>query len=58
MLAISLKAGRVCNGYSMANERSVHTFWSEETENGVVLHMRVGTGADVMLTLPSAEVAA
>jgi hypothetical protein len=32
--------------------------WSEKTEDGVVLHMRVGTGADVMLTLPNAEVAA
>ena len=42
----------------MANERSVGTIWSEETENGIVLHMRVGTGADVMLTLPNAEVAA
>ena len=42
----------------MVNERSVGTVWSEETENGVVLHMRVGTGEDVMLTLPIAEVAA
>jgi hypothetical protein len=42
----------------MVNERPVGTVWSEETENGVVLHMRVGTGADVMLTLPNAEVAA
>ena len=42
----------------MANERSVGTIWLEETESGVVLHMRVGTGADVMLTLPNAEVAA
>src|SRR4051812_30638568 len=41
----------------MANERSVGTIWSEKTENGVVLHMCVGTGADVMLTLPNAEVA-
>ena len=42
----------------MVNERSVGTGWSEETEDGVVLHMRVGTCADVMLTLPIAEVAA
>ena len=40
----------------MASERSVGVVWSEETENGVVLHMRVGTGADVMLTLPNADV--
>src|SRR3954454_14518250 len=46
------------NGRSMTNERSVRTIWSEGTENGIVLHMRVGTGADVMLTLPNAEVAA
>src|SRR3954469_3771308 len=46
------------NGRSMTNERSVGTIWSEGTENGIVLHMRVGTGADVMLTLPNAEVAA
>ena len=39
-------------------DRSVGTVWSEETENGIVLHMCVGTGADVMLTLPNAEVAA
>ena len=39
-------------------ERPVGTVWLEETNNGVVLHMRVGTGADVMLTLPNAEVAA
>jgi hypothetical protein len=38
-------------------DRSVGTIWSEETENGTVLHVRVGTGADVMLTLPNAEVA-
>src|SRR3954451_21164695 len=42
----------------MVDEGPVGTVWSEETENGVVLHMRVGTGADVMLTLPNAEVAA
>src|SRR5919112_2057094 len=42
----------------MVNERSVGTVWSEESENGVMLHMCVGTGADVMLTLPNAEVAA
>jgi hypothetical protein len=42
----------------MASERSVGTVWSEESEDGVVLHMCVGTGADVMLTLPNAEVAA
>ena len=42
----------------MANERSVGTVWSEEGETGIVLHMCVGTGADVMLTLPNAEVAA
>src|SRR3954452_6674530 len=42
----------------MTSERSVGVVWSEETENGVVLHMRVGTGADVMLTLPNASVAA
>ena len=40
------------------NERAVGTVWTEATEHGVVLHMRVGTGADVMLTLPNAEVAA
>ena len=45
-------------GRLMASERSVGVVWSEETENGVVLHMRVGTGADVMLTLPNATVAA
>jgi len=39
-------------------DRSVGTIWSEETENGIVLHMCVGTGADMMLTLPNAEVAA
>ena len=39
-------------------DRSVGTVWSEETENGIVLHMCVGTGADVMLTLPNTEVAA
>ena len=39
-------------------ERPVGTVWLEETNNGVVLHMRVGTGADVMLTLPNAAVAA
>src|SRR5215212_9712958 len=38
-------------------ERPVGTIWYE-TENGVVLHMHVGTGADVMLTLPNAEVTA
>jgi hypothetical protein len=43
---------------SMAHERSVGTIWSEEAEDGIVLHMRVGTGADVMLTLPNADVAA
>ncbi len=42
----------------MANERSVGTIWTETTQGGVVLHMRVGTGADVRLTLPNAEVAA
>ena len=42
----------------MTSERSVGVVWSEETENGVTLHMRVGTGADVMLTLPNANVAA
>jgi hypothetical protein len=42
----------------MADERPVGTVWSEATEDGVVLHMRVGTGADVMLTLPNADVAA
>ena len=42
----------------MADERSVGTVWSEESADGVVLHMCVGTGADVMLTLPNAEVAA
>src|SRR5215210_2035975 len=42
----------------MVNERPVGTVWSEATEDGVVLHMRVGIGADVMLTLPNAEVAA
>src|SRR5215210_7652990 len=42
----------------MVNERPVGTVWSEATEDGVVLHMCVGTGADVMLTLPNAEVAA
>src|SRR5215204_4327271 len=42
----------------MADERSVGTVWSEESEDGVVLHMCVGTGADVMLTLSNAEVAA
>ncbi len=46
------------NTRSMANERPVGAIWSEEMESGVVLHMRVGTSADVMLTLPSAEVAA
>src|SRR3954469_19760556 len=45
-------------GELMASERSVGVVWSEETDNGVVLHMRVGTGADVMLTLPNAAVAA
>ncbi|MFL5533979.1 MAG: hypothetical protein ACJ8BC_18625 [Gemmatimonadales bacterium] len=49
---------RVFGGKLMASERSVGVVWSEETENGVVLHMRVGTGADVMLTLPNAAVAA
>ena len=39
-------------------ERPVGTVWLEETNNGVVLHMRVGTDADVMLTLPNAAVAA
>ena len=38
--------------------RSVGTIWAEETASGIVLHMRVGTGADVMLTLPNAEVVA
>ena len=42
----------------MMRERPVGTIWLEETNNGVVLHMRVGTGADVMLTLPNAECAA
>ena len=42
----------------MANERSVGSIWTEPTEDGVVLHMFVGTGADVMLTLPNADVAA
>jgi hypothetical protein len=42
----------------MANEWSIGTIWSEEAESGLVLHIRVGTGADVMLTLPNAEVAA
>jgi hypothetical protein len=42
----------------MANERSVGTVWSEESENGVVLHMCIGTGAEMTLTLPNAEVAA
>src|SRR4051794_6605829 len=42
----------------MMRERPVGTVWLEETNNGVVLHMRVGTGADVMLTLPNASVAA
>jgi|SRR4051794_3742785 hypothetical protein len=42
----------------MTSERSVGVVWSEETKNGVVLHMRVGTGADVMLTLSNPEVAA
>ena len=42
----------------MADERSVGTVWSEETKDAVVLHICVGTGADVMLTLPNAEVAA
>ena len=41
----------------MMRERPVGTVWLEETNNGVVLHMRVGTGADVMLTLPNASVA-
>src|SRR3954471_14253489 len=49
---------RVFGGKLMASERSVGVVWSEETENGVVLHMRGGTGADVMLTLPNAAVAA
>jgi hypothetical protein len=39
-------------------DRSVGTVWSEETDNGIVLHMCEGTGADVMLTLPNAEVVA
>ena len=43
---------------NIADERSIGTVWSEELEDGVVLHMCVGTGADVMLTLPNAEVAA
>ena len=38
---------------NMADERSVGTVWSEESEDGVVLHMCVGTGADVMLTHPN-----
>ena len=42
----------------MASEQSVGAVWREETDNGVVLHMRVGTGADMVLTLPNAEVAA
>ena len=42
----------------MVNERSVGTVWSEASEDGVLLHMCVGTGADVMITLPNAEVAA
>jgi hypothetical protein len=42
----------------MMRERPVGTIWLEETNNGVVLHMRVGTGADVMLTLPNAAMAA
>ncbi len=42
----------------MVDERSVGTVWSEGAEDGVVLHMCVGTGADLMLTLPNAEVAA
>ncbi len=42
----------------MADKRSIGTVWSEESDDGVVLHMCVGTGADVMLTLPNAEVAA
>ena len=46
------------NGHRMANEWSIGTIWSEEAESGLVLHIRVGTGADVMLTLPNAEVAA
>jgi hypothetical protein len=36
----------------MADERSVGTVWLEEYEGGVVLHMRVGTGADLMLRMP------
>src|SRR5215213_6080142 len=40
----------------MADERSVGTVWSEESEDGVVLHMCVGTGADVMLTLPNSRI--
>ena len=35
----------------MASEWSIGTIWSEETESGLVLHIRVGAGADVMLTL-------
>src|SRR3712207_6556705 len=42
----------------MADERSVGTVWSEATESGVILHMCIGTGADIMLTLPNAQVAA
>src|ERR671917_275174 len=42
----------------MADERSIGTVWSEESEDGVVLHMCVGTGAEMMLTLPNAEVTA
>jgi hypothetical protein len=30
---------------SSTNEQSVGTIWREDKENGVVLHMRVGTGA-------------
>jgi hypothetical protein len=46
------------NTRSMANERPVGAMWSEKMESGVVLHMRVGTSVDMMLTLPNAEVAA
>ena len=42
----------------MANERSVGAVWSEATDDGVVLHMCIGTGADMTLTLPNAQVAA
>jgi hypothetical protein len=42
----------------MANERSVGTVWSETTDDGVVLHMCIGTGADMTLTLPNTQVAA